>query len=98
MGIEPTPSAWKAEVLPLNYTRTLLPASVVRTQPSVARGSGPAIHGVAFGPLRSDIKSERTALTPHDSPRVVRTVPRPSAEVRLWRRVSTAGRGSNLVL
>ena len=22
MGIEPTPSAWKAEVLPLNYTRT----------------------------------------------------------------------------
>ena len=23
MGIEPTTSAWKAEVLPLNYTRTL---------------------------------------------------------------------------
>ncbi len=23
MGIEPTLSAWKAEVLPLNYTRTL---------------------------------------------------------------------------
>ena len=23
MGIEPTPSAWKAEVLPLNYTRNL---------------------------------------------------------------------------
>jgi hypothetical protein len=23
MGIEPTPSAWKAEVLPLNYTRVL---------------------------------------------------------------------------
>ena len=23
MGIEPTPSAWKAEVLPLNYTRSL---------------------------------------------------------------------------
>ena len=23
MGIEPTPSAWKAEVLPLNYTRRL---------------------------------------------------------------------------
>ena len=22
MGIEPTPSAWEAEVLPLNYTRT----------------------------------------------------------------------------
>ena len=24
MGIEPTLSAWKAEVLPLNYTRALL--------------------------------------------------------------------------
>ena len=24
MGIEPTPSAWKAEVLPLNYTRDKL--------------------------------------------------------------------------
>ena len=24
MGIEPTTSAWKAEVLPLNYTRNLL--------------------------------------------------------------------------
>jgi hypothetical protein len=24
MGIEPTPSAWKAEVLPLNYTRLAL--------------------------------------------------------------------------
>ncbi len=23
MGIEPTSSAWKAEVLPLNYTRTI---------------------------------------------------------------------------
>ena len=25
MGIEPTPSAWKAEVLPLNYTRLTIP-------------------------------------------------------------------------
>ena len=24
MGIEPTTSAWKAEVLPLNYTRTFI--------------------------------------------------------------------------
>ncbi len=29
MGIEPTISAWKAEVLPLNYTRTS-PVSYVR--------------------------------------------------------------------
>ena len=32
MGIEPTPSAWKAEVLPLNYTRRTVrfPSIVVR--------------------------------------------------------------------
>ncbi len=30
MGIEPTQSAWKAEVLPLNYTRL---KSCVRTVP-----------------------------------------------------------------
>ena len=24
MGIEPTPSAWEAEVLPLNYTRCMM--------------------------------------------------------------------------
>ena len=28
MGIEPTPSAWKAEVLPLNYTRLAHPSWV----------------------------------------------------------------------
>ena len=28
MGIEPTPSAWKAEVLPLNYTRAQNPKSI----------------------------------------------------------------------
>jgi hypothetical protein len=28
MGIEPTPSAWKAEVLPLNYTRRLAISAV----------------------------------------------------------------------
>ena len=32
MGIEPTLSAWKAEVLPLNYTR---PSSFVYRQPPV---------------------------------------------------------------
>jgi hypothetical protein len=37
MGIEPTPSAWKAEVLPLNYTRELAesgPALEFFTHPS----------------------------------------------------------------
>ena len=31
MGIEPTPSAWKAEVLPLNYTRLTNP-TICRSQ------------------------------------------------------------------
>ncbi len=30
MGIEPTPSAWKAEVLPLNYTRLITPKPGIR--------------------------------------------------------------------
>ena len=30
MGIEPTSSAWKAEVLPLNYTRYRQPTPVLR--------------------------------------------------------------------
>ena len=30
-GIEPAPSAWKAEVLPLNYSRTVRNASALRT-------------------------------------------------------------------
>ena len=29
MGIEPTPSAWKAEILPLNYTRLKLTANAL---------------------------------------------------------------------
>jgi hypothetical protein len=33
MGIEPTSSAWKAEVLPLNYTRLLLKSSKLSSEP-----------------------------------------------------------------
>jgi hypothetical protein len=37
MGIEPTPSAWKAEVLPLNYTRLVpLPYHKLADIPQVA--------------------------------------------------------------
>ena len=42
MGIEPTLSAWKAEVLPLNYTRrvsTLWPTHF-REPPTVVEGGG----------------------------------------------------------
>ena len=51
MGIEPTPSAWKAEVLPLNYTRLLyyanthgmtlpLGSSTIRKFPTLVEGGG----------------------------------------------------------
>ena len=35
MGIEPTLSAWKAEVLPLNYTRRVPTEVVAITEPAV---------------------------------------------------------------
>jgi hypothetical protein len=47
MGIEPTPSAWKAEVLPLNYTRNFLNFKLVE--------------GVGFEPTKaepSDLQSD----------------------------------------
>jgi hypothetical protein len=34
MGIEPTPSAWKAEVLPLNYTRMFSPSRLAPFLPA----------------------------------------------------------------
>lgn len=48
MGIEPTPSAWKAEVLPLNYTRK---------SPSIQS----IMEGVGFEPTKaepSDLQSD----------------------------------------
>ena len=44
MGIEPTPSAWKAEVLPLNYTRNAwqghLPSLTATTKFCLVEGEG----------------------------------------------------------
>ncbi len=43
MGIEPTPSAWKAEVLPLNYTRVAPvfgPPDNREFRPRVVEGGG----------------------------------------------------------
>ena len=50
MGIEPTPSAWKAEVLPLNYTRI-----TGRSQPAEARvsRSTDVVEGVGFEPTKA---------------------------------------------
>ncbi len=40
MGIEPTLSAWKAEVLPLNYTRLPEPLRSLRHGTRVVEGVG----------------------------------------------------------
>jgi hypothetical protein len=52
MGIEPTPSAWKAEVLPLNYTRSALePRLITQTQrASNETTSIKMVEGVGFEP------------------------------------------------
>ncbi len=44
MGIEPTPSAWQAEVLPLNYTRLF-----TRGQPSSKN-----LEGAGFEPAKAE--------------------------------------------
>ena len=55
MGIEPTSSAWKAEVLPLNYTR--FPIQFVSWRPCLSidalTNTGPAVHGGSLPALRS---------------------------------------------
>jgi len=56
MGIEPTPSAWKAEVLPLNYTRTACNALA-----GLQRLAPHLVEGVGFEPTKakpSDLQSD----------------------------------------
>ena len=59
MGIEPTPSAWKAEVLPLNYTRNLLAlraSTLARHPPNFALHPSAArslVEGEGFEPSKA---------------------------------------------
>ena len=57
IGIEPTSSAWKAEVLPLNYTRFMpypLGQDVVRSSPFISRNrSNYMVEGVGFEPTKA---------------------------------------------
>ena len=62
MGIEPTPSAWKAEVLPLNYTRPTNPTIRLSRKPlrqprclSAARhrNTGDVVEGEGFEPSKA---------------------------------------------
>ena len=48
MGIEPTPSAWKAEVLPLNYTRR------IRTPHVACLKHSCMVEGVGFEPTKAE--------------------------------------------
>ena len=53
MGIEPTTSAWKAEVLPLNYTRIIYNRM---SKYFFGRGSRNRTHTGGFGDLCSTFK------------------------------------------
>lgn len=64
MGIEPTPSAWKAEVLPLNYTRLYLGCTIPG---DIVSGTSPEqplsdlVEGGGFEPPKaepSDLQSD----------------------------------------
>ena len=70
MGIEPTSSAWKAEVLPLNYTRLTKPNS------SLLCPSSP-VEGVGFEPTKAepaDLQSapvDRLGTPPKREPEII---------------------------
>ena len=53
MGIEPTSSAWKAEVLPLNYTRLLLIDDYAYPHHLKARHFC-LVEGVGFEPTKAE--------------------------------------------
>ena len=61
MGIEPTLSAWKAEVLPLNYTRTgTSPAPKIAVK-TATHGKIQMVEGGGFEPPKaepSDLQSD----------------------------------------
>ena len=61
MGIEPTPSAWKAEVLPLNYTRKLIQSEVQCLRSLTRPPRAVLVEGVGFEPTKaepSDLQSD----------------------------------------
>ncbi len=63
MGIEPTPSAWKAEVLPLNYTRLPLSDNSIFYLPGL-----PVILNLSIAPLHlvEGVGFEPTKAEPTD--------------------------------
>ncbi len=51
-GIEPASSAWKAEVLPLNYTRKTASQIEYFINPTISPGGGNLVVGAGFEPAK----------------------------------------------
>ncbi len=62
MGIEPTLSAWKAEVLPLNYTRFILLFNWWRGKDSNLRRQSRQIYSLIPLTAREPLQKERYCL------------------------------------
>ena len=60
MGIEPTTSAWEADVLPLNYACITIPSSIARLAASV-NTSGKDLY-MFFGEPKVDIRLPKSGL------------------------------------
>ena len=54
MGIEPTSSAWKAEVLPLNYTRETFCRHSPITRSRIRPDPRALVEGVGFEPTKAE--------------------------------------------
>ena len=70
MGIEPTLSAWKAEVLPLNYTRATPSLRLVEGEGFEPSKAEPAdLQSAPFNrsgtPPKQEIKSQKSRINPN---------------------------------
>ena len=72
MGIEPTRSAWKADVLPLNYARRVpakspVAADRLRAEAPLSRGDKPMSHGEApwVSPAKRRVVACPTGVAPN---------------------------------
>ena len=67
MGIEPTSSAWKAEVLPLNYTRPIKPTSICLSKypQSPLKTRFFLVEGVGFEPTKAEPADLQSAPVDH---------------------------------
>ena len=90
-GIEPAPSAWKAEVLPLNYSRN---AETLASRKEVDDCGRPALRPSGAAPLRVAFRIAPAIRSNPRSLSVVRTHLRrtPCTHSSWWREVDDCGR------